>query len=90
MIVVSSKPAVFSGVEYANAGCVVENMAIAATSLEIDNIVWAGPTAIMSKNEEIRKAVHIPNGFNPILCISFGYGVEVNKPKTHEIMTNRI
>lgn len=90
MIVVSSKPAVFSGVEYANAACVVENMAIAATSLGIDNIVWAGPTAIISQNEEIRNAVHIPEGFNPILCISFGYGVEVNKPKSHEIMTNRI
>lgn len=90
MIVVSSKPVVFPGIEYANAACVIENMAIAATSLGIDNIVWAGPTAVISKNSEINKAVHIPDDFNPILCISFGYGVEVNKPKNHKIMTNRI
>lgn len=78
MIVVSSKPAVFSGVEYANAACVIENMAIAATSLGIDNVVWAGPTAIISKDTAIRKAVHIPDDFTPILCISFGYGTETN------------
>ena len=90
MIVVSSKPAVFPGIEYANAACVIENMAIAATSLGIDNVVWAGPTTVISKNTEISNAIHIPDNFNPILCISFGYGVEVNEPKNHKIMTNRI
>lgn len=90
MIVVSSKPPVFLGLEYANAACIIENMAIAATSLGIDNIVWAGPTSIISENEEIRKAVNIPEDFNPVLCISFGYGTENNRPKKHKITTNRI
>ena len=90
MIVVSSKPAVFPGVEYANAACVIENMAIAATSLGIDNVVWAGPTAVISKDTAIRNAIHIPDDFNPTLCISFGYGTEISKPKNHEIATNRI
>ena len=69
---------------------VIENMAIATTSLGIDNVVWAGPTTVISKNTEISNAIHIPDNFNPILCISFGYGVEVNEPKNHKIMTNRI
>ena len=90
MIVVSSKPAVFPGIEYANAACVIENMAIAATSLGIDNVVWAGPTAIISKDTVIRSVVGIPDGFNPVLCISFGYGNEKNKARNHEITTNRI
>ena len=90
MIVVSSKPAAFPGVEYANAACVIENMAIAATSLGIDNVVWAGPTAIISKDTEIRSAVNIPDGFNPVLCLSLGYGAEENAPKKHEIASNRI
>ena len=90
MIVVSSKPAVFPGVEYANAACIIENMAIAATSLGIDNIVWAGPTAVISKDTAIRNAIHIPDDFNPTLCISFGYGIETSTPKNHEIATNRI
>ena len=90
MIVTSSKPAVFPGIEYANAACVVENMAIAATALGIDNVVWAGPTAVISKDTAIRSAVDIPDGFNPVLCISFGYGVEENALKKHEIESNRI
>lgn len=90
MIVVSSKPAIFPGVEYANAACVIENMAIAATSLGIDNVVWAGPTAIISKDTAIRSAVSIPGGFNPVLCISLGYGAEKMAPKKHEIASNRI
>ena len=90
MIVVSSKPAVFPGVEYANAACVIENMAIAATSLGIDNVVWAGPAAVISKDTAIRNAIHIPDDFNPILCISFGYGTNTNKPQSHEITINRI
>lgn len=90
MIVVSSKPAVFPGIEYANAACVAENMAIAATSLGIDNVVWAGPTAVISKDTAIRNAVRIPDGYSPVLCISFGYGAEENTPKKHEITSNRI
>ena len=89
MIVGSSKPAVFP-LEYANAACIIKNMAIAATSLGIDNVVWAGPTAVISKGTEIRNAIHIPDDFNPILCISFGYGTEISKPKNHGITTNRI
>ncbi len=90
MIVVSSKPAILSGIEYANAACVIENMAIAATSLGIDNVVWAGPSVVISEEKAIRSIVNIPDGFNPVLCISFGYGAEDNTPKRHEIASNRI
>ena len=49
MIIVSSKPAMIPGIEYANAACVIENMAISATALGIANVVWAGPTVVISK-----------------------------------------
>ena len=42
-------------------------MAIASTSLGIDNVVWAGPTAVISKDTVIRNTIHIPDSFNPIL-----------------------
>lgn len=90
MIVVSSKPAILPGIEYANAACVIENMAIAATSLGIDNVVWAGPSVVISEEKAIRSIVNIPDGFSPVLCISFGYGAEDNTPKRHEIASNRI
>ena len=46
MVIVSSKPAMMPGLEYANVGCVLENMVIAATSLGIDNIIWAVGLAV--------------------------------------------
>jgi len=39
MIFISSKPAIMPGLEYANTACVLENMAIAAISLGVDNII---------------------------------------------------
>ena len=90
MIIVSSKPATFLGVEYANAACIIENMLIAASSLNIDNIVWGGPAVVISKNDNIREQLHIPNGFKPVLCASFGYAKNSNQPKKHEISINRI
>ena len=43
------------GIEYANAGCVLENMAIAATSLGIDNIIWGGASFGYAVTEETAK-----------------------------------
>lgn len=52
MIIVSSKPTMMPGIEMANTGCVLEKMATATTSLGIDNIIWAGPTAVFNQNED--------------------------------------
>ena len=72
MIFVSSKPAMMPGLEYANTACVLENMAIAATSLGIDNIIWGGASSAVEQNAELRKILEIPEGYKPILCISLG------------------
>ena len=89
MIIVSSKPTMVSGMEYANAACVLENMAIAATSLGIDNIIWGGAAAI-AKEEPYRSRIGIPEGFNPVLAISLGYANALEKPKNHTISVNRV
>lgn len=89
MVIVSSKPAMMPGIEYANAACVLENMAIAATSLGIDNIIWGGPSAI-AKEEPVRSKIGIPEGFTPVLCASFGYAVTEEPAKEHTISVNRI
>ena len=89
MVIVSSKPAMMSGLEYANVGCVLENMAIAATSLGIDNIIWGG-SSVVAKEEPIRSKLNIPEGFSPVLCASFGYAVTEEPAKEHHISVNRI
>ena len=90
MIFVSSKSAMMPGLEYANAACVLENMAIAATSLGIDNIIWGGAAAAVAQNDELLKAMKIPDGYKPVLCISLGYAKETESPKKHEISVNKI
>ena len=89
MIIVSSKPAMMPGMEYANAACVLENMAIAATSLEIDNIIWGGASAV-AKEEPYRSRIGIPDGFVPVLAASFGYAVTEEPAKEHTISVNRV
>ena len=90
MIVVSSAPSHFPGMEFANAATVLENMAIAATDLGIDNIVWAAATAVIEQNEELKKKLAIPDGYKPTLCASFGHAAEKETPKDHTIPVNRV
>ncbi len=90
MIFVSSKSAMIPGMEYANAACVLENMAIAATSMGIDNIIWGGAAAAVEQNAELSKKLGIPADFKPLLCISLGYGTEDEPPKKHKISVNMV
>ena len=89
MIFISSKPAMMPGLEYANTACVLENMAIAATSLGVDNIIWGGAASAVEQNTELREILEIPEGYKPILCISLGYASEDEIPRKHEIAVNK-
>ena len=90
MIIVSAKPGMMPGIEYANAACVLENMAIAATSLGIENIIHGGASAVVAQSEELKKQLEIPEGFTPVLCASFGYAIEETPAKNHEIAVNKV
>lgn len=90
MIFVSSKPAMKPGLEYANTACVLENMAIAATSLGIGNVIWGGAAVAVEQNAELQQILEIPEGYKPTLCISLGYACEDEGPKKHEIAVNKI
>lgn len=60
MIIVSAKPGMMPRIEYANAACVLENMAIVATSLDIDNIIYGGASAVVAQNEELKNSLKFP------------------------------
>lgn len=90
MVFVSSRPAAVPGLEYANAACVLENMAIAATGLGIDSIIWGGAAAVVAQSEELTAKLEIPEGYKPVLCISLGYGKNETQPNPHEISVNRV
>ena len=90
MIVVSARQGHMPGIEMANAATVLENMALAATDLGIDNIIWGGASAVIAQNPGLREKLQIPEGFNPALVASFGYAVEAEPAKQHSITVNRV
>ena len=88
MVVISSVPAMMPGHENLNAGCVAENMAIAATGLGVDNLVWGAAAAAISQDATLVERAGIPEGFKPILAVSLGYAAKDEAPKQHAIETN--
>ena len=90
VILVSSAPAYREGVEYAHAGIVIENMVIAATSMEIDSVILGGPIPAIENNDELKNVLRIPEGFKPLLAVAFGYGSEDTPVKEHTISINRV
>lgn len=90
IIIVSSKPGRMPGIEMANAGTVLENMAIAATDMGIDNIIWGGASAAIAQNPSLRSRLMIPEGYNPTLAASFGYAACPQEAREHSISVNRV
>lgn len=90
MIVVSAKPGHMPGIEMANAATVLENMTLAATDMGLDSIIQGGASAVLAQNAFLRAKVQIPEGFQPALAISVGYGVSAEPAKQHVISVNRI
>lgn len=90
LIIISGTTGAMLGMEYANAGCIVENMLLAATSMGINNIVWAGAAAVISQDDDLKQLLGIPETFNPLLCASFGYAVNAELPKKHTVCINRV
>ncbi len=90
LVIISSIPANIPGIEYANVACVLENMVIAATDQKVDSIIWGGAATAVKQDISLKKLLNIPEGFDPILCASFGYAKELEEPKKHTISINRI
>lgn len=90
MIIISAKPGKAPGVDSTNAGCIAENMAIAATDLGIGSIVWGGASVAIAQDPELRAKLQIPEGFQPALACSLGYSQKEEAPKDHTINVNRV
>lgn len=75
-LIIVSCPSSLPGIPEMNAACVVEMMALEATSLGLGNIYLYGVTAALAKNEDWKKTLSIPEGHTPLSALALGYGVE--------------
>lgn len=89
-IVISSEPSKMVGTDYINAGCIAENMLLAAEDQGIASLIWQAGSGAIARNEELKKAIGIPAGYIPLVCVSFGYAKNDEAPKKHEIAINYV
>lgn len=90
MMVVSIKPAEPAGAEQVDLGTIAENIALAAASLGIDNVIcgmfrlcFAG-----SRAEEFKQRLGFPEGFESGLAVLLGYAEKQGHP--HELDYSKI
>ena len=73
LVVLASKESILPYIEYTNAGCVIQNMMLAATDLGIDNIyLWMSMYGI-NEDPELLKRFAFPEGFTCVGTVALGY-----------------
>lgn len=88
LIFVSSKKAKYDQ-EYENVACVMENMALAATDINIGNVYLKGMT-LHIEEQTLAKLLNLPEGVKAIAALGVGYPDGEMKPKIHDIKIDRI
>ena len=77
LVVVSGKPHDKSPhAEIANAACIIENMALAATDIGIGSVYLWGILRAFSADKELLEDLNLPKGFIPASCIALGHPTE--------------
>lgn len=65
-----------SPVAYANAGCIVENMTLAATEEGLGSVYLFGFLEVLNSSPDLLKELKLPEGFIPVSGIALGYPTE--------------
>lgn len=93
LVLVSSKEAAAPGIDSANVGFVLGNMALAAADKNVDScVIWSAPAAI-NTDAGLREALAIPDGFRPVGSIALGYATvpdAAEKEMAVTISVNRV
>lgn len=66
------------GLDYANASCLIENMLLAATALEVGSVYLWGAAVAIGGDPELQKALGLPAGFKPVASLGLGYAAQVD------------
>ena len=85
LVVLASKESILPSIEFTNAGCIIQNMMVAATDLGVDSIyLWMSMYGI-NDDPELVKRLGFPEGFTCVGTMALGYAAkEVPKVKGSE------
>ncbi|MGL4850584.1 MAG: nitroreductase family protein [Clostridium sp.] len=51
----------------------IQNIALAATEMDLNSIIMTGPIFAINTNEDLKSKLNLPKGFTPYIGISVGY-----------------
>ena len=85
LVVLASKESILKNIEFTNAGCVIQNMMVAAADLGIDSIyLWMSMYGI-NNDPELVKKLGFPEGYTCVGTMALGYEAkEFKKIKADE------
>ena len=72
LVILSSKPQIAVGVDYANAGCIMENMMLAATELGLGSVIIWGAGAAAEGNPNLKERLGIPAEYHALAGLALG------------------
>ena len=76
LVVLASKESILKNIEFTNAGCVIQNMMVAATDLGVDSIyLWMSMYGI-NNDPELPKRLGFPEGFTCVGTMALGYAAK--------------
>ncbi len=85
LIVLATKASILPNIEFTNAGCVLQNILIAATDLGIDSIYLWMPMFGINDSPELISRLGFPEGFTCVGTVALGYAEkEFKKPRADE------
>lgn len=89
-IIVSGKPTNYYGMEYDNGACVLENIHLMATDLNLGAVYLKGVVDFFKSNPNYLKRLNLPEGFIVLAGMAIGYPDKEYPPKEHNINYNII
>ena len=85
LVVLAGKESILPNLEFTNAGCILQNVLVAATDLGIDSIYLWMPMYGINEDPELMKRLGFPEGFTCIGTVALGYAAkEFKKPGADE------
>lgn len=90
LIIISSTKASVKNVEYFNVACIVENMLLAATNINIGSIYLTYFLKKLIKQKSLLLKLGIPEGFIPISSVGLGYIAEAEEPNEDKDIEHRM
>ena len=76
LVVLASKESILPSIEFTNAGCIIQNMMVAATDLGVDSIyLWMSMYGI-NDDPELVKRLGFPEGFTCVGTMALGYAAK--------------